>query len=42
MKKQISWSIDEEIIKEVKKEAKKKDRSDSFIANSILKEHFKK
>jgi len=43
MKKSISWTIDEEIIEKVKKEAEKQEsRSESFVVNKILKEHYDK
>lgn len=41
MKKQVSWTIDEEVIKEVEEESDKDMRSTSYTANEILKNHFK-
>ncbi len=41
MIKQKSVGIESEIIKLVKKEAKKKKRSDSYVINEILKKHYK-
>jgi len=42
MKKQKTASIDDEILKKIKKDAEKENRSESFIINEILKEHYKK
>ena len=39
VKKSITFSIDEEIISSILKEADTQDRSSSFIVNEILKEN---
>ena len=42
MKSQKTLSIDDEIIKRIKKDAEKQIRSESFIVNEILKKHYLK
>ena len=41
VKQSVSWTIDEEIIKELEKKAKEEDRSSSYIVNEILLKEFK-
>jgi len=41
MKKQKSYYIEEELTEKIKKDAEKKDRSESFILNEILNKHYK-
>ena len=40
-KEVVSWTIDKNIIEKINKEAKKSDRSRSFIANKYLQEALK-
>lgn len=42
MKEKVSWTIDEEIIKEIEREAKKNQRSSSYVVNGILIKHYSK
>ncbi len=42
MKTKTSYTIDEELIPQIKKTAKKEERSESFVVNKILKEFFSK
>lgn len=42
MKVHKSWVIDEELIEKIIKEREKLDRSESFVVNKIIKEHYEK
>ena len=42
MKKLVSYTLDEELIKKVEEDSKKQDRSRSQIVNRILKKHYEK
>lgn len=42
MKVMKSFTIDEELLPKIKKESKKRDRSESSIVNQLIKDHYNK